>query len=409
MYDLVEKTFTKLTDSDNDHHLLDISPDGKSVLFCANLHEESDYEQITDLYMVNTDSKEIRQLTNGDGSYYQGSFSPNGEKIACLGHEFPFAGATQNELFIFDLSTNERICLSKDWDMQLGDSMIGDFQMGTSEKGPVWSKEADKLFFIASKEGATALYSVTTDHTRSTLFKDHNHVAGFAFNENDDSFILHISKPTEPVNFYLLSADGRVTQLTDANASFLAETELIEPEEVTFTAEDGWEIQGWLLKPYGFTSGEKYPFILEIHGGPHAMYGRTFFHEMQLLAAKGYVVLYVNPRGSYGYGQKFVDACRKDYGGKDYRDLMAAVDHALKSFDFIDAERLGVTGGSYGGFMTNWIVSHTNRFKAAVTQRSISNWLSFYGVSDIGYFFTEWEHGLNLLDDPKKAVGYLTT
>lgn len=132
------------------------------------------------------------------------------------------------------------------------------------------------------------------------------------------------------------------------------------------------------------------------------MYGQTFFHELQLLAAKGYVVLYTNPRGGHGYGQQFVDAVREDYGGKDYTDLMSAVDYALENYDFIDQERLGVTGGSYGGFMTNWIVGHTNRFKAAVTQRCISNWLSFYGVSDIGYFFTKWELGKNLLEDPAK-------
>src|SRR5699024_4875018 len=131
---------------------------------------------------------------------------------------------------------------------------------------------------------------------------------------------------------------------------------------------------------YGFEEGKKYPFVLEVHGGPHMMYGQSYFHEMQLLAAKGYVVLYTNPRGSYGYGQEFVDAVRGDYGGKDYSDLMDAVDHVLENYSFIDEKRLGVTGGSYGGFMTNWIVGHTNRFKAAVTQRSISNWLSFYGV-----------------------------
>lgn len=191
-------------------------------------------------------------------------------------------------------------------------------------------------------------------------------------------------------------------QLTDANKDYLNRVTLSEPEEIQFTTSDGWPIQGWLLRPYGFKEGKKYPFVLEVHGGPHAMYGQTYFHELQLLAAKGYVVLYTNPRGSHGYGQKFVDACRGDYGGKDYRDLMEAVDYALKSYSFIDETRMGVTGGSYGGFMTNWIVSHTNRFKAAVTQRSISNWLSFYGVSDIGFFFTKWEHGYNLLENPEK-------
>ena len=122
------------------------------------------------------------------------------------------------------------------------------------------------------------------------------------------------------------------------------------------------------------------------------MYGKTFFYEMQLLAAQGYGVLYVNPRGSHGYSQSFVDGVRGNDGGGDYEDIMAGLDHALASYDWIDDNRLGVTGGSYGGFMTNWIVGHTNRFKAAVTQRSISNWISFFGVSDIGYYFSEWQH-----------------
>src|SRR5699024_1609660 len=124
--------------------------------------------------------------------------------------------------------------------------------------------------------------------------------------------------------------------------------------------------------------------------------------ELQLLAAQGYAVLYVNPRGSHGYGQEFVNACRHDYGGQDYQDIMCALDHTLHHYSFIDENRLGVTGGSYGGFMTNWIVGRTNRFKAAVTQPSISNCLSFYGVSGLGYFFTRWEHRVDLLDDPEK-------
>ena len=138
---------------------------------------------------------------------------------------------------------------------------------------------------------------------------------------------------------------------------------------------------------------QKYPLILEIHGGPHMMYANSYVHEFQTLANEGYTVLFTNPRGSVGYGQDFVNACRGDYGGMDYKDLMAAVDYVLATYDFIDDEKLGVSGGSYGGFMTNWIIGHTNRFKAAVTQRCISNWLSFYGVSDIGYYFTEWEIG----------------
>ncbi|MFA1819864.1 prolyl oligopeptidase family serine peptidase [Virgibacillus oceani] len=402
LFDVKNETFTQLTNHDADHVYQDISPDGNLVLFSANLSDDADYELKNDLYTVNVTTKEITKLTSGTGSYHSASFSPSGDKISSFGHEFAYKGATLNELYIFDAATKERFCLSEKWDMQLGDLMIGDTRLGQSETGPVWSKDEQRLFFIATDFGATGLYEVTKDGELEVHYKNDNHVFGFSYDAESESFILGISTPTNPCNFYHLNNEGALKRLTNGNESFLKEVSLSEPETLTVTAEDGWEIQGWLLRPYGFTEGKKYPFILEIHGGPHAMYGQTYFHELQLLAAKGYVVLYTNPRGSHGYGQDFVDACRTDYGGGDYTDLMSAVDYALENYSFIDKNRLGVTGGSYGGFMTNWIVSHTKRFKAAVTQRSISNWLSFYGVSDIGYFFTEWEHGLNLLDDPAK-------
>ncbi|TRM11795.1 S9 family peptidase [Lentibacillus cibarius] len=398
-YDLETETFEQLTTAPTHHHLEDIAPDGKHILFSANLDEDEDYELTNDLYLLNLPTKETTMLTNGNGQYGNARFSPNGEKVACFGHEFAYKVATLNDLYIFDIASGERTCLSDKWDFQLGDAMIDDTRMGQSEAGPVWNADSTHLLFLGTDSGATSLYQVDLSGEWSMVYENNNHVFGFA--NNHDALVLGISNPTEPGNFYQLNRDGQVTQLTDVNREFLNDVALSEPETLTFQANDGWQIQGWLLRPYGFEQGKKYPFILEVHGGPHAMYGQTFFHEMQLLAAKGYVVLYTNPRGSHGYGQEFVNACRADYGGSDYTDLMAAVDYALENYDFIDHDRLGVTGGSYGGFMTNWIVGHTNRFKAAVTQRCISNWLSFYGVSDIGYFFTKWELGKSLLEDPQ--------
>lgn len=404
MYDLESDCFTQLTSADAHHHFEDISPDGQYVLFSANLNKDADYEQQSYLYTVHTSTYEITKITNEKGVFNQGTYSSTGRYIAYFGHEKAYKGATLTELYVLDLETNKRTCLSKAWDMQVGDAMIGDTRLGASTIGPVWASDEQHIFFIGTSNGATGLYEVNLESELNTLYKKDNHVFGFTFDQTSNTFVIGISTPTNPGDFYLLNREDHedVKQLTHANKSFLAEVSLSEPEELTIKAKDGWDIQGWLLRPYNFEDGKKYPFILEVHGGPHAMYGQTYFHEMQLLAAKGYVVLYTNPRGSHGYGQKFVDAVRGDYGGNDYSDLMAAVDYALDTFSFIDEDRLGVTGGSYGGFMTNWIVGQTNRFKAAVTQRSISNWLSFYGVSDIGYFFTEWELGKQLLEDPKQ-------
>jgi len=160
------------------------------------------------------------------------------------------------------------------------------------------------------------------------------------------------------------------------------------PEHFTVKVSDGEEIDAWIMKPIGYTEGEEYPTILEIHGGPKGAYGEIFFHEFQILANEGYAVVYSNPRGSSGRGNEFADI-RGDYGGRDYQDLMEVMDKALETYDFIDEDKLGVGGGSYGGFMTNWVIGHTNRFKAAVSQRSISNWISKFCTTDIGYFFVK--------------------
>jgi dipeptidyl aminopeptidase/acylaminoacyl peptidase len=164
-------------------------------------------------------------------------------------------------------------------------------------------------------------------------------------------------------------------------------------EEILFTSQAGdREIQGWMLKPYGFRKKVKYPLILQIHGGPHAMYGHALFHEMQLMAARGYAVLFTNPRGSAGYGEEFTSCTRGKWGESDMPDVMGGIDAALK-LGYIDETRMGVTGGSYGGYLTNWLIGHTDRFKAAVTQRCVSNFYSMIGTSDIGFNFGVYEMG----------------
>lgn len=401
LYDVEQERFSQLTGGEKHHLFEDISPDGRSIIFSANLNEDEDYELMNDLHLLHLGTRKITKLTKGNGSYGSARFSPSGRQIAYIGHDYAYKGATLTDLFVKELESGKEVCLSKDWDIQIGDHMISDTKMGESSTGPVWSNNEEEIFFIGTDDGTTKLYKVNLQAEFKTLYENNNHLFGFSYNRNTEAFILGISTPTDPGNFFLLKND-KLTKLTHANSELLSKISLSQPEEITIQTDDNLEIQGWILRPYQFNENKKYPFILEVHGGPHAMYGQTFFHEMQLLAAKGYVVLYTNPRGSHGYGQKFVDAVRSDYGGHDYLDLMTAVDFVLEKFQFIDKDRLGVTGGSYGGFMTNWIVGHTDRFKAAVTQRSISNWLSFYGVSDIGYFFTKWELGFNLLEDPKK-------
>jgi dipeptidyl aminopeptidase/acylaminoacyl peptidase len=183
----------------------------------------------------------------------------------------------------------------------------------------------------------------------------------------------------------------------------MAKLEAREPEYFTYEGADGWPMDGWVLTPPAYDPARKYPAILRIHGGPHAAYGDVFNHYVQALAARGYVVIWTNPRGSQGYGETFTQAVVEDWGGKDSQDTLLGLDHVIAR-GFIDPRRVAVTGGSYGGFMTNWLITHTDRFCCAVTEVCVSNLFSFYGTSDIGATWGELEWGANPWDDPETLL-----
>lgn len=201
-----------------------------------------------------------------------------------------------------------------------------------------------------------------------------------------DGFVFIGMGENSGCELYRLSKDGAAERLTDFNTALCAEYSFSKPERLDVVNERGTRIEGWVIKPEGYEAGKSYPAILDIHGGPKTVYGSCYFHEMQLWAARGFFVFFCNPTGGDGRGNEFADI-RGDYGGQDYRDIMLFTDKVLDTYPDIDLKRVGVTGGSYGGFMTNWIIGHTDRFAAAASQRSISNWISFCNTSDIGYFF----------------------
>jgi len=187
-------------------------------------------------------------------------------------------------------------------------------------------------------------------------------------------------------NLYVAQSDGsKERRLTNLNAALWQQLDLASVERVRYKSTDGWDIDGFLVKPLGWQPDKKYPMILSIHGGPAGQYGVDWYQEFQVYAAKGWAVFFCNPRGSTGYGEKFERGIVNNWGVMDYQDIMVGVDVVLKQNPWIDTDRLGVTGGSYGGFMTNWILGHTTRFKAAVTLRSVSNFLSDDGTRDGAY------------------------
>ncbi|AJD90688.1 hypothetical protein JMA_13710 [Jeotgalibacillus malaysiensis] len=397
--DLKTEELRQLTKGKDSYTPFAWSPDGKYLAYATDADaKDKDFSFNNELYLYNLEDDSKEHIQTAEGYVGFAAWSPEGDQLAFTASGRTYENATHSELWVWEQNAGTATCLTEGIDAPVGDYAIGDIQQGASIQGAVWA-DNNSLYFVITDQGNVNLYYASTEGEVYPAYEGDHHVYGFDVHGESQKIAAAISTTKNPGDLHVIHVPtGEAKQVTNVNRQLLDEVEVVAPEAVSYESTDGYTVHGWFMKPSGYQEGEKAPMILNIHGGPHAMYANTFFHEMQLLASQGYAVLYTNPRGSHGYGQTFVNAVRGDYGGGDYRDLMAAVDGALEQFDFIDRDRLGVTGGSYGGFMTNWITGHTDRFKAAVTQRCISNWISFYGVSDIGYYFSEWQIQADLGD-----------
>lgn len=396
-----DSTVEQFSEGNYSYSLQGLSNDGKKLVIGVNRTENKDFDFRSPLYVVDIETKEETPLVEADGYYGEAVFSSDDRYIAYVGSDATFKNATHGHVFIYDTEFGVTTKLTEGLDIPVGDYAVADVQQGVTVPSIVWTNNHD-LYFQVSTMGDVRLYYATLDGAIYPASPEGEHVYGYAISNDGLFSLMTVSNPTFIGELFKYEiTTGERKQLTYFNEAFLEEVEFVVPDSIVYKGNGNWDLHGWLMKPAGYVEGTKYPLILEIHGGPHAMYANTFFHEMQLLAAQGYGVLYVNPRGSHGYSQQFVDAVRGDYGGGDYEDIMAGLDYVVTENEWIDETRIGVTGGSYGGFMTNWIVGHSNRFKAAVTQRSISNWISFFCVSDIGYYFSDWQIGANMMDVEK--------
>jgi len=250
-----------------------------------------------------------------------------------------------------------------------------------------WGPGARELRFESGYRGTTQIFRVDMDARKvAQVTTGERGIHGFDINPKAAEMTYLANDFRRPDDLCLSGLDGKgERQLTHLNAALWLELAPAQVERMPYKSTDGWDIDGFLVKPVGWQVGKKYPMILSVHGGPAGQYGVDWYHEFQVYAAKGWAVFFCNPRGSTGYGQKFERGIVNNWGGMDYQDVMAGVDAVLKQNPWIDADRLGVTGGSYGGFMTNWILGHTTRFKAAVTLRSVSNFISDEGTRDGAY------------------------
>jgi dipeptidyl aminopeptidase/acylaminoacyl peptidase len=381
----------QLTSEDYDDHSPAWSPDGRTIAFVSNRSEDADLTPgCQDIWLIPSDGGTVRQVTNQSGHKQSPAWSPVGAEIAYIGHDHPdeIWGVSDPHLWVVSVESGEAQDLTASLDRPVGHHTLGD--TSESEVGSaslIWSDDGTCLFFLVSDSGSCHLYAVNRNGGEpQQLTQGAIDVCAFSADRGTRQLALQIGSATEPGDVYLLpigNGDRNTPmRLTDTNREWKAELALSKPEEIWFDTYDGKKIQGWIVKPPDFDPHRKYPLILEIHGGPHTQYGNAFFHEFQLLAARGYVVLYTNPRGSKGYGEAFTGAIRGTWGEPELNDLIAGVDYVIDQ-GYVDSERLGITGGSYGGFMTNWAVGHTDRFKAAVTQRSVTNMISMAGTCDV--------------------------
>ncbi|MDP6965834.1 MAG: S9 family peptidase [Candidatus Marinimicrobia bacterium] len=370
----------------------DWSPDGRKVAFISNRRKEWQHRLEEDeLYLVSAKGSPVRRIPTPAGPKEGLSFSPDGKRLAFFGHTEPYSGWGAVNYTVRTIGLNGKNYRSHTgkMDRMAFPVTLGDLTPSFVVVPPAWNAEGRDIYFTVSSEGGSPLCRVDTGDGGIETVTDEKVVVSFSLDSAGQKLVLHGGQMETPDEIYTIDLRERaVRQVSRLNQPYVRSRQFNLPEEVWFKS-GRTDIHGWILKPPGFSTRRKYPFILQIHGGPRCQYGRLFFHEMHVLAAAGYVVMYTNPRGSQGYGYKFADAITGKWAEPAFKDLMAAVDYAF-SLGYIDEKRMGVTGGSYGGYMTNWIVTHTNRFSAAVTQRSVSDLSSMFGTSDLG-FDMAWE------------------
>ena len=366
---------TQLTEGPWDVEGFDWSPDGTRLAVIGNIDPEADLHRETHLYAVDFTGS-LEQLTTGY-DLSSPSWSPHGDLIAFIAHQGEEAGLLER-VFVVPATGGKARCLTESLDQSVGDGLVTDMRAGHGIR-VCWSRDGDRIYFPASGPGVTGIYSVDLDGNIRAEVGGQRRI--FDYDVAGGVIAFCASDTSDPGELHVIM-QGAEARLTDLNP-WLRERYIAQPEEHSFTAPDGWVLQGWLLKPPGFDASRAYPLVMEVHGGPHAEYGWAFFHELQILAGMGFLVFYVNPRGSDGYGELFRRAVVRDWGGKDYLDLMAALDQLIARTGYIDTTRMGIGGGSYGGYMTNWAIGQTDRFAAAVAMRSISNLVSEYAQHDI--------------------------
>ncbi len=370
--------------------------DSSRIYFTSDQSDETYYEAPrTDLYSVAPTGGQPVKLTSFDMDAGGFVVSPDGKQFAFVASVAqPVRSYAQPDLWVLDIAPNAKPRnLTTGFDYDVSSGVGGDNTAPRAGGGNslIWTADGRGIIVVYGKEGrANAGIFDAANGTLTDITSGNQAVVSFRATPDAAKFVYTLSTPTRVGDlFWLDGIAGTPKQLTHVNDELFSKLNLTEPEEIWYTSFDGKKIQTWVQKPPDFDPNKKYPLILNIHGGPHSAYGFIFDHEFQWMAAKGYVVLYPNPRGSTTYGQDFGNIIQYHYPGDDYKDLMAGVDELVRR-GYIDEKKLGVTGGSGGGLLTNWTIGQTTRFAAAVSQRDIASWSDWWYTADFTLFQPSW-------------------
>ena len=371
------------------------SRDGSRIYFVSD-HGEDPFHKPgdSDVWSVSAKGGTVEKTLDIDGPILDVAPSPDGHRFAFRGwiNANPVRSYDKVDLFVSEDGRTRDLTEGFDGDLTNFISYDTHPPRGGGDAGTiVWTPDGSSVLFVATEHGSSNLIRVDrSTGSREKLTEGEHEIIAFSATPDASRLAMTIDDGSHLGELYLFEAGSRrLVRLTRENDALLAQLDVSIPEKFTYTSFDGAKIEAWIVKPPAFDPKKKYPLILNIHGGPHIEYGESFFHEFQWMAAKGYVVLAPNPRGSASYGQAFGNSIQYEFPGDDYRDLMAGVDEILRR-GYIDEKKLGITGGSGGGVMTSWAISHTNRFGAAVSQRSIADWAGWWYDLDIPIFTPVW-------------------
>jgi dipeptidyl aminopeptidase/acylaminoacyl peptidase len=390
----------QLTRGPSRHSQIAISPDGSVLLFTSRYGEDYDRESFEQhAYAMHNPghapTDPVRVSPPGL-SAQSATFHPDGEHIMFTASNTDDLGYDNPQLYYVTLANlTEAMPAAPGWDRPIGNESLSDM-IGHGSNPLRFAQQGQLILTLTSVDGTVQLAAVDWQKGSVDLLTAGEH-AYYSYDATRDGkfALLAKSTPSNPTQIEWLDIEHqRVSVLADPNQALLSQLHLAVPERFQFHAPDGPSEDGWAMPPAGAKPGERYPTVLEIHGGPMAMYAQSFFLEFQWLAAHGYGIVYTNPRGSQGYGRDFCMAIQNEWGRLDYDDIMAGLDAAIVQNDWIDKDRLAVAGGSYGGYMTNWIVGHSHRFRAAITMRSVVDWKAMVGTGDGGWHWMRRAHGV---------------